>query len=87
MAEPIDLPFGLWTRVEGSTSTTKHKFSHIRQVVRMCPDRRAHWHHLANTIEPFVCGDDAVLCEVTLTTCYCWYQERREHGGSEHTVV
>jgi len=30
----------------------------------------AHWRHLANTIEPFVCCGDAALCEMTLTTCY-----------------
>jgi len=30
----------------------------------------AHWRHLANTIEPSVCGGDAVLCHITLTTCY-----------------
>jgi len=30
----------------------------------------AHWRHLANTIEPSVCGGDAVLCQITLTTCY-----------------
>ena len=30
----------------------------------------AHWRHLANTIEPPVCGGDAVLCQITLTTCY-----------------
>jgi len=28
-----------------------------------------HWCHLVNTIEPPVCGGDAVLCQVTLTTC------------------
>jgi len=26
--------------------------------------------HMANTIEPSVCGGDAVLCRITLTTCY-----------------
>jgi len=30
----------------------------------------AHWRHLANTIEPSVCGGDAVLCQITLTTWY-----------------
>jgi len=30
-AEPIDLPFGLWTRV----GRGKHKFNHIRQVAPM----------------------------------------------------
>jgi len=34
------------------------------------PYMGAHWRHLANTIEPSVCGGDAVLCQVTLTTCY-----------------
>jgi len=30
----------------------------------------AHWRHLANTTEPFVCGGDAACCQITLTTCY-----------------
>ena len=47
MAEPINLPFGLWTRV----CRRKHKFNHIRQVAPMCPHGRAHWRHLANTTE------------------------------------
>jgi len=29
-----------------------------------------HWRHLANTIEPSVCGSNAVLCQIILTTCY-----------------
>jgi len=34
----------------------------------------AHWHHLANTSEPSVCGGDVALCQVTLTTYYyCCY--------------
>jgi len=32
--------------------------------------RRAHWRNLVNTIEPSVCGGDAALCQITLTTCY-----------------
>ena len=31
------------------------------------------WQHLANTIEPSVCDCDAVLCQITLTTCYYHY--------------
>jgi len=27
----------------------------------------AHWRHLANIIEPLVCGGDAALCQITLT--------------------
>ena len=65
MAEPIDLRFGLCTRV----GRRKHKFNRIRQVARMCPHARAHWCDLANTIEPSVCGGDPALCQITLTTC------------------
>jgi len=64
-AEPVDLPFWLWTRV----SRRKHKFNRIRQVAPMCPHGMAHWRHVVNTIEPSVCGDDAVLRQITLTTC------------------
>ena len=30
--------------------------------------------HLAITVEPSVCGGDAVLCQITFTTCYCYKQ-------------
>ena len=34
----------------------------------------AHWRHLANTTEPSMCGGDATLCQITLTTyCYDYY--------------
>jgi len=66
MAEPIDLPFGLWTWV----SRRKHKCPRIRHVAPMCPYGRTHWRHLANTIEQYVCGGDAALYQITLTTCY-----------------
>jgi len=58
MAELIDLSFGLCTQV--------------CVVVPMCPHWRAHWRHPANTIEPPVCGSDAALCQITLTTCLYW---------------
>ena len=64
-AKPIDLPFGLWTRV----CQRKHKFNCICQVAPMCPHGKAHWHHLANTIQPSICGSDVVLCQIALTTC------------------
>ena len=35
----------------------------------MCPTMWAYWHHLANTTEQSVCGSDAVLCQITLSTC------------------
>ena len=37
-----------------------------------CTGWEAHWRHLANTIEPHVCGGDAACCQITLTTC-CYY--------------
>ena len=65
MAEPIDLPFGLWTRVglkEAQVQVlfsiaavymaNKVEYNGIRQVAAMCPHRRTHWRHLANTILP-----------------------------------
>jgi len=30
----------------------------------------AHWRHLKNTTEPSMCGGDAALCHITLTTCF-----------------
>jgi len=54
-AELIDLPSGLWTLL----GRKMHKFNRIRQAATMCPHGRTHCHHLANTIEPFVCGGDA----------------------------
>jgi len=57
-AEPINLPFGLWTRV----GERKHTFNSIRQVAPICPYGMAHCLHMTNTIEPSVCGGDAALC-------------------------
>jgi len=45
-AESIEMPFGMWTRV----GSRKHLL-----------DWGAHWRHLANMIEPSVCGDDAAF--------------------------
>jgi len=41
----------------------------------------AHWRHLTNTTEPSMCGGDAALCQITLTTCYCLLRHR---GSSTH---
>jgi len=30
----------------------------------------AYWHHLANNVEPSMCGGDAAYCQITFTTCY-----------------
>jgi len=50
-AEPIEMTLGLWTQV-GRSKHVLHG--------------RAHWRHLANTVEPSVSGGDAAF---TLTTC------------------
>ena len=55
MAEPIEMPFRLWTWV----GPWKHVL-----------DGGAHWRNLANTIEPSMCGGDAALRQINLTTCY-----------------
>ena len=34
----------------------------------------AHCRHLKNTTEPSMCGGDAALCQITLTTCSCKLQ-------------
>jgi len=41
-------------------------------------DGGAHWHHLASTTERSVCGGDAALRQITLSTCCdsCWWQEK-----------
>ena len=50
--EPIEMPFGLWTRVEA------------------CIRWSAHWRNPANTTETSMCDGYAVLCQITLTTCW-----------------
>jgi len=52
-AEPIEMPFGICTRV----GPMKHVLS-----------GGAHRRHLANTIEPSMCGGDAACCHITVTT-------------------
>jgi len=47
------LPFGMWTRV----GPRQHALNW-----------GARWLHLANTIEPSVCGVDVAWCEIILTT-------------------
>jgi len=46
MAEPIEMPFGMWTPV----ATRKHVL-----------DWGAHWRNLANTTEPAMCGGDTAF--------------------------
>jgi len=52
-AEPIEISFGMWTRAWVQES-----------IIRL----GAHWHHLANTVEPSMRSGDAAFCQITLTT-------------------
>jgi len=52
-AEPIEMPFGIWTRV----GPRKHGLG-----------KGADWRHLANATEPSMYGGDAACCQITLTT-------------------
>jgi len=59
-------------------------FNRIRQVAPMYLHGRGHGHHLANTIQPFVCSGDAVLCQITLTTCFVTYDNTETCNWSLH---
>jgi len=54
-AEPIEMP----SRVLIGVGPRKH-------VV----DGGQYWRHLANTVEPSMCGGDAAFCRITLTARY-----------------
>jgi len=58
MAEPIEMPFGLWTRAGPK--------NHVLDVL----GGDAYWYYLLSTTEPSICGGDAAFCQVTLATCY-----------------
>ena len=45
-AEPVEMPFGLWTRVGPK-----------KRVLGGVVD----WRHLVNTVEPSMCGGDAAF--------------------------
>ena len=57
-AKPIGIPFGMWTRV--GVGPRKHVL-----------DGDADWRNLVNATEPSMCGGDAALSHITLTTCCC----------------
>jgi len=37
--------------------------------------------HLANATEPSMCGGDAALCQITLTTCYYYFWAHQHKGA------
>ena len=48
-------------------------------------DRGAHCRLLVNTIEPSMCGGDAALCQITLTTCN--YYHHRSLGQASTALA
>jgi len=40
-----------------------------------CVKWGAHWRHLVNTIEPYMCSSNAAFCQIISTTC-CYYYYR-----------
>jgi len=54
MAKPIEMPFGLWTQV----GRRKHVLDGGGLM------------QTANMTEPSVCGGDAALCQITLSSFY-----------------
>jgi len=79
-AEPIEMPFGLWALKDGVWVVGQQNADIVNTLqlrdVAMATIfiflYMAIWHvhcRLANTTEPSVCGGDAALCQITLTTC------------------
>jgi len=58
-AEPIDLPLGLWTWVGRSDAQ-----------VRSYSPGGANVPTWEGSLVPYVCGGNAVLCQISLTTYY-----------------
>jgi len=69
-AEPIELPFGLWTRV----GPRKHKFNRIRQPAPTCLHGRAHRPPGEYDWTTRMLRQCMTLCQITLTTSYYYYK-------------
>jgi len=67
--------FDLKTRWRTSDARTSprsiysKRFSRRQNRYGVDADWDAYWRNLANTIESSMCGGDAALCQITLTTC------------------
>ena len=69
--EPSGMPLGIWIRV----GPRKHVLGWD-----------AHWRHLANTVEPSMCGGDAAHYQITLSTCFSIIASTL-HTGQSLTAV
>jgi len=70
--QKYDLYKPRWQTADGGTrprSVCSKRISDVQNRYDVDADRGACWRHLANTIEPSVCGGDSALCQITLTTC------------------
>ena len=50
----------------------------------------AQWRHLKNTTKPSMCGGDAALCQISLTTCYytvCLFKARLDKFWMHQDVL
>ena len=54
---------GKFNRVNKSNPVRRKCVLHLNTFRYETIHERAHWHHLANTIESSICGGDAVLCQ------------------------
>jgi len=75
-AEPIKILFGLWARMGPRNHLLDERPEMLMNVSMEIMATifgflymGSHWRHLAYTTEPSVCGSDAALCQITLTTC------------------
>jgi len=67
--------FAIW--VVDSVRRRKHKFNRVLQVAPLCRPSCT-LAQPGDTIEPSVCCVNAALCQITLTTCYYYWQDGME---------
>jgi len=72
-AEPIEIQFGLSARMGPRNRVLDGSLLQVLRDVTMATVFvfyiwGIHWRHMANTTEPSVCGGDAALFQITLTT-------------------
>ena len=68
-AEPIDLPF--WVVDSGGLKEARVQ-SYLPGGANVCTWEGTLAPPGEYEIEPSICGGDAVLCQITLTTCLKW---------------
>jgi len=78
-AELIKMPFELRNCVGRRNHVLDGGSDPPCEGVILRPHGKAHWRHLANTIELSVCGGNAALCQITLTACYHYYRHYPHH--------